>query len=269
MKLKYFIGIIAISLCWNACVKHNYPAPDNTNNIDPGISIYKTIAELKNTMGTANAKEIKENIVISGTVIADDRSGNIYKQIIIDDGTAAIPLLLDAYNLYAAYPVGRKIYVQCKGLFTGFYYKLPLLGYLPDSKGVLTAIPALLFNQYMRKGNINNPITPINVSVADAYKAKPELFNRLVNISEVQIADTLTNSIYAFPASISSATNIALSDCDSNIITLRTSGYCDFQAYKPPTGKGTITAIYSVYNNTPQLILRDTSDIHLYGQRCP
>ena len=268
MGFKYFTGIIALMLCSSGCVKHKYSTPDNTNGTDPGISIYKTIAELRSIMGTANSKEIKDNIVISGTVIADDRSGNFYKQIIIDDGTAAIPILLDAYNLYADYPVGRKIYVQCKGLYTGFYYKLPQLGYLPDSKGALTAIPALLFDQYIRKGNINNAVTPINVSVADAYKAKPELFNRLVTINEAQIIDTMAGSIYALPASISTATNISLSDCDSNNITLRTSGYCNFQAYKPPTGKGSITAIYSVYNNTPQLILRDTSDIHLYAPRC-
>jgi hypothetical protein len=267
MNYKYIIGIVLTSLCFNACIKHNYPTPPNTNDIDSGMSIYKTIAELRSIMGS-NTKEIKERIVISGIVIADDKSGNLYKQVIIDDGTAAIPILLDAYNLYNDYPIGRKIYVQCKGLFTSFYYKLPLLGYAPDNKGSLAAIPFHLFGQYIRKGNTNNPITPISVSIADAKKAKPELFNRLIKISDAQIADTLTSRLYALPANISSATNIPLSDCDSNIITLRTSGYCNFQAYQPPTGRGTLTAIYSVYNNTPQLIIRDTSDVQLYRARC-
>ena len=94
------ITIILISVSFSACVRKKFSDPENTNNVNPGISYYKTIAELKSGMGSSGYKEIKDNILISGVVIADDRNGNFYKQIIIDDGTAAMPILLDAYNLY-------------------------------------------------------------------------------------------------------------------------------------------------------------------------
>ena len=110
--------LFTLLCCLNiACVQKKFDTPTKNNTKDFNFSIYKTIAELRASMGTSGFREIKENIIISGEVIADDRTGNFYRQIIIDDGTAAIPLLLDASNLYNDFGVGRKIYVRCKGLY--------------------------------------------------------------------------------------------------------------------------------------------------------
>ena len=182
--------------------------------------------------------------------------------------TAAIPILLDASNLYNDLPIGRKVYVRCQGLYTNYYYKLPQLGYLPNDNGLLTAIPFHLWDQYILFADKPQEIKPIEVSIADAKIAKPELFNRLVTITNAQIMDTSNVTQYALPANISSATNIKLMDCDSNSISLRTSGYCSFQSSATPKGRGKITAIYSVFNNTPQLILRDTLDVQMNMPRC-
>ena len=73
---------------------------------------------------------------------------------------------------------------------------------------------------------------------------------------------------YALPANLASASNLKMMDCDSNAISLRTSGYSSFQSARPAKGMGSITVIYTVYNNTPQLILRDTADIQLTNPRC-
>jgi len=268
MKQLFLTLLTCFSLFQIGCKSKKWTTPNDNNLSDPEFPIQKTIAELRSGMGTTGAKEIKENIIISGVVIADDRSGNFYKQIIIDDGTAAIPILLDAYNLYNDYPIGRKIFVKCKGLFTGFYYKLPQLGFTANEKGSLSPIPFYLWDTYLIKGSVGNKIIPIEVSIADAMKAKPELYNRLIKIKEAQIIDTLAAPAYALPASLSSATNIQLMNCDSNIILWRNSGFAKFQSYKPPYGKGTITAIYTVYNNTPQLMIRDTADVQLKSARC-
>lgn len=260
-------GILLLCLL-SACTKKKFEEPFGKNDANPSFAIYKTIAELRNSMGVSGVKEIKENILISGVVIADDRSGNFYKQIIIDDGTAAIPLLLDANNLYNDFPIGQKIYVKCQGLYTAFYYKLPQLGYVPDSKGLLSSIPFHLWNQFIIQSDERDTINAIEVSIADAMKAKSELFNRLVTITDAQILDTALVQQYALPSSLSSATNIQLTDCDSNLIILRTSGYSRFQSKRPPTNRGKLTAIYAVFNNTPQLILRDTSDVEMDLPRC-
>ena len=266
MKIKtyYFLLLLVIS----SCVRQKFDVPKVDNVGEHEVLLYRTIAELRANMGLAGSKEIKENIVISGIVIADDRSGNFYKQIIIDDGTAAMPILLDAYNIYNDFPVGRKIFVKCKGLYTNYYYKLPQLGFAPDNKGAVLPIPFHLWDIYLVKDAMKQTVKPVDVSIEDAMKAKPELYNRLIRLNDAQIMDTLNTLQYALAPELLSATNIKLTDCDSNVILLRTSAYSKFHASKPQTGRGKITAIYTVFNNTPQLVLRDTADVEMRSLRC-
>lgn len=262
--MQYTFSLLLILLL-SSCVKQQFEEPSAFHG-DQDIPTYSTIAGLLERM-TGTGGEVKEHILISGIVIADDRSGNLYKQIIIDDGTAAVPVLLDGYNLYSRFPVGTRLNIYCRGLFTGTYYKLPQLGYLPDSKGALSPVPFFLWEQYIVKTGYGYPTIPVTAQLSDISKAKPELFNRLVYIPEAQFMDT-TASMYAYPSEQSAATNMVLMDCDSNTLLLRTSGYSSFRDAAPPKGAGGITGIYSVFNNTPQLILRDTADVKMSYPRC-
>src|SRR5690606_3193327 len=102
--LLILIAVIAISC------NRRFDAPPE--NADPEISITLTIADLKaRYKAIGDFKKIEDDPVISGVVIADDRSGNFYKQIIIQDETGGIPLLMDANNVYTQYPVGRRVFV--------------------------------------------------------------------------------------------------------------------------------------------------------------
>jgi hypothetical protein len=249
------------------CVKQKFDTP-LLKYADTSLPLYWSIATLRMQMGNAGFKVIQQNVIITGIVIADDMTSNLYKQIIIDDGTAAIPILLDAYNLYTDFPIGRKIIVNCKGLYTNFYYKLPQLGYLPDNHGNLSPIPFMLWDKFIQKGALRQPIKPIPVSIAEAMKAKSELFNRLVQLQNAQIMDTLNTPCYAFDPLLSAATTIKLMDCDSNSISLRTSAFASFRSMKPSYKRGALTAIYTVFNNTPQLILRDTADVQFNLEPC-
>lgn len=265
---RYFtcfaIVLVGLSI---GCVKKKFDQPV-MSDADTSLPLYWSIAYLRTQMGTSGYKVIKEHVVISGIVIADDKTGNFYKQIIIDDGTAAMPILLDAYNLYTDFPIGRKVYVYCKGLYTNYYYKLPQIGYVPDAQGNLSPIPFMLWNRFIQKGTLQQPIMPISISVGDAMQARPELYNRLIQLQSAQIMDTLHTPFYANDPTLSSATNIRLMDCDSTSILLRTSGYASFRSFKPSYKRGTLTAIYTVFNNTPQLVLRDTTDIHFHLAPC-
>jgi len=46
------------------------------------------------------------------------------------------------------------------------------------------------------------------------------------------------------------------------------SGFANFANELTPTGNGKLVAIYSLYNTTGQLLLRDPSDLHLDSVRC-
>ena len=75
---------------------------------DPGTDATHTIKQLRHCIPLWGLDVITTDIIISGVVVANDRSGNLYKEMYIQDGTAGINVKLDANGLYNSYPVGRK-----------------------------------------------------------------------------------------------------------------------------------------------------------------
>lgn len=263
---RFFFFVFSLTF-FTSCVKskHRNPVPEKDT-----IQLWsiRSIADFKAVLGTSGVLKIQEAVAIRGWVTAHDKSGNLYKQIIIDDGTAAIPILLDGYNLYAEFPIGMEVQVLCRNLTAGVSSKLPLLGYAADSQGILLPIPKQLFPTYIRKGVIGAVQKPITVLLREVKKALPELYSRRVLLDSVQFLDSGL-LCYAVPPNLASASNLSICDGDGNIIALRTSAFADFASCRPPSGSGSVRAIYSVYNSTPQLILLDTIDVHFNQKRFP
>lgn len=254
-------------LCSVSCLKKTYEGPPDTSGYDPELTITTTIAALT-TMPQNIA--IPDDITIAGIVIMDDRNGNYYNKIVIEDTSGGIEVLLDQSSLYNDYPVGRKLYIKCKGLFLGNFGDNPQLGYTPDNTGSVSNIPSALINDFVVKANHPNVITPDTLSIAqlsDTSLANRYL-NTLVAIKAVEFADANLGASYAQPGSIASATSLAINDCNGYAIMLRTSGFAKFQPYFTPVGNGTIVGIFTKYKNELQLYIRDTTDVNFYGDRC-
>ena len=265
------VVVIALGLaCFTSCLKKTYDGPPDTSAFDPQLDVNLTIEKLKSRYNGSLAQIIDSDFTISGIVTADDRSGNFYKQIVVEDGTGAILLNIDANNLYTRYPIGRKIYVRLKGLYYGHSAKLPLLGSVPDYTGEVGRIPGAGIDSHIVRANYPNELPATRFSSLSGLTTLNEgMLNRLIQIENIQVVSEDTAKTFALQPSVSSATNITLEDCDGNKIVLRTSGYASFQNIKLPKGKGTIKGIYSTFNNIPQLLIRDTSDIRFIAERCP
>ncbi len=267
-KLTLLIPVLiaGFALTISSCLKKDYDSPPDVSGYDPNLPVNMTIAQLKAKMPTSGAQLIDSDWTIYGIVNADDRSGNLYKQINIEDSTGGITILIDAYSLYTKYPVGRKVYVKLKGLYYGFYAKLPQLGATPDRTGSLSNIVSTAVDQYIVRANYPNEVPVYKFSGLSSLKAvNPSMVQRLVEISDVQVASGDLGNTYSDAAG---ATSVNIEDCSGNVIVLRTSNYASFQGFKLPGGKGTITALYTVYNSTPQLVIRDTNDVKFYNNRC-
>lgn len=265
--MKYFSLIAFIlfySILSSSCLKKDFDSPPDLTSYDPQVPVTASIAQLK---AWPVNKAISEDLTIYGIITADDKSGNFYKQIIIEDSTGGIAVLLDGNSLYNDYPVGRKIYIKCKDLYLGNYNDLPQLGYTPDGTGSITGIPSTLFNTYIVKANYPNVIEPLNLPLSQLAVTDYSLLNRIVTIDGLEFDSLNTFKKYADPAP-SSGTSRTLKDCNGSTIILRSSGYAKFQPLLTPAGKGSITAIYTSYKGTPQLLIRDTGDVKFYGTRC-
>src|SRR5687768_12618275 len=112
--LFLFFGLV---VCWSCRTEMDAP-PDF---IEPDIASNTTIKSLKARHSMGALEQITEDLVIEGIVVADDRTGNFYKSIVIQDGTGGITLHLDDYHLYTAFTEGRKLFIKMKGLYLGDY----------------------------------------------------------------------------------------------------------------------------------------------------
>lgn len=256
-------SIFAIQSC-----RKDYDIPPDNSGYDPKLTVTHTIAQVQEfTSGSI----INEDIIISGIVNIDDREGNYYKKITIQDETGGIEILLDQNNLYNDYPVGRKVYVKLKGLYKGDNSETPQIGYTPDGTGSLSNIPYTIIDRHIVKANYPNELTPIEVTLAElaSPSSAKHLINKLVIIKDAEFAPELIGQTYADPASLRSATNRTLQECGSSTkIVLRTSGYAKFQPEKIPGGRGSIIAIYTRFGSTPQLYIRSTADVNFEEERC-
>jgi len=249
-----------------SCVKKDFDAPPDNSGYDPQIPVTHTIAQLQ----ARPAGIIDIDMVIAGIVVMDDKSGNYYKKIVIQDSTGGMEILVDQYSLYNDYPVGRKVYVKCKGLFVGAYNNNPQLGYTPDNTGNLSGIPAVLSSDYLVKANYPNPIVPDTLTLADLLvpNAAKKYLNKLVAIKDAEFILSQTGIPYAQLANLASVTERTVEDCGGTKMVMRNSGYAKFQPFLTPSGKGTMLAIYTRYRDVPQLYIRDTTDLPFYGPRC-
>lgn len=263
------ILILFISIGFTvSCLKQEFDAPPDSSGYDPKLGVTHTISEIQDLPSPA---EITEDWVITGIVNMDDREGNAYKKVTIQDHTGGIEILLDQNNLYNDYPVGRKIYVRLKGLFKSDNNGLPQLGYTPDETGSLIHIPYTMIDRHMVKADYPNDIIADTVTLAEIANLDDvrHLLHKLIVVKDAEFSPDVTGLPMADPATIRSATNRDLTECSSPTrVAVRTSGYARFQSEKIPGGNGTLTGVYTIYGPTPQLVIRSMEDLDMTGVRC-
>lgn len=236
--------------------------------IEPDIQANTTIKQLKAMHTMGNIERITEDIIVGGVVVADDKSGNFYKSIAIQDATGGITVRLDGSNLFNSYPVGRKIYIRMKGLYLGDYNKLYQIGGGVDdsdpSRPELAPLASSLFDTYIVKGSTGNTVTPKVVTLDQLHDS---LQSMLIQLNGMEFIPADTSKTYADAAG-KQTRNLYVKACSGNNLILRTSGYSTFAGVNVPNGNGTLLSVYTVFGTTKQLVIRDTSDVRFTGPRC-
>lgn len=269
IALLFFTGILAIaSLGIQSCVKKGTDVPEDQTGFDPKLEVTHTIAQL---LAMPANTTITDEIIISGVVVMDDRSGNYYKKFVIQDETGGIEISLDQNNIYNDYPVGRKVYVKCKGLTRTSYGGNPQLGYGIDERQSIVSIPFVMADDYIVKANYPNEIKIDTFTFDELYRVDDNArnLNRLVAIRDVEFPEGGSGTTYA---AANTSTDRILRGCGASNsggdLVVRTSNYARFQGQPLPAGTGVIVGLYTKYNNKAQIILRDTTDVKLGGPGC-
>ncbi len=280
-KIQHFlaVAILVVTAGTFSSCKKTFDAPPGPGDVN--IVANTTIEALKTyhtVPGTFDM--INEDVIISGVVTANDESGNFYKQIFIQDSTGSMQVLVNAYSIYTSFPVGRRVYIKCKGLTLSDSYSNMVLGYkaVVDGLPSLEGIPGAILSDHLIGGSLNNPVVPIPVTVADLGTAMNNKYiNALVKLSNYEFVNADTSKTYSDTSSYKSTANRLISlGCGSALtLTVRTSGYANFAGIHLPKGNGDITAIYTIYKSSPtsttttkQMLIRDTTDVQFNNGRC-
>ena len=153
---------------------------------------FTTIKDLKSRYKSPGV-EVTGNLWIKGQVISSDRTGNVYRELYIQDETGGIDLKLGKTSLYSEYKLGQWVYVRCAGLTLGSYTGMPQLG-LDDPTGEYETsyldLQAII-GEHVFRGAFGTPVAP---SVVDETQLKAalargyqhELWGKLVTMKGLQ-----------------------------------------------------------------------------------
>lgn len=265
---KRILGFLMLVVLFAAsgCVKDDFDAPDNGGCIDEGLTANITIAALKSRYTSGNLK-ITDSLIIEGVVISSDQEGNFYKEMVIQDATGGILLLIDQTNMYTDFPVGRKVYVNMLNLYLSNYGGLIQVGAsINADDNSLERIPQSLVADFIKKGPCNQELVPLEVAVGDLDPVVHQ--SRLIKLTSVKMADNDANVSWATVGG-SSAKNRTIADCNNTAIIARTSDFARFAGTLTPTQRFDITGVFSIFNSDKQLKLRDVAkDVVVTGAAC-
>ena len=177
-KIFNIIGAAAVSLAalascdeWEPVFTGDYGKADVYTPVT--LTPNTTILDLKKLYTTPGTPvTISDDIVIGGQVISEDRSGNVYKSLYIQDETGGIELKIGKNGLYNDYKLGQWVYVKCSGLTLGAYNGMVQLGWESnDSKYETSYIEVqYIIDTHIFRGEIGTPVAAKNVAEADLLK---------------------------------------------------------------------------------------------------
>ncbi|MCW3088026.1 MAG: hypothetical protein JWQ78_1412 [Sediminibacterium sp.] len=263
-KIIFFLPVV-FGLMLVACnKKFDEPPPYEGRDVQPNLSI----RDLRAMHYTGNFEKLLDEFIIEGIVIANDSSDNFYKSVVLQDSTGGITVRLDGFGLYNTYPVGLQLCIRLKDLWLGDYAKMIQLGAGVDRSDSLfpelLAVPQPLFDRYFIRKNLHQPVQP---RIARLDELGDSLQSCLVKINGVEFATADTGKSYADAVNKLSV-NRTVKACGGGTAYVRSSGFANFASLKTPRGNGSVTAVYTVFRNEKQLLIRDTADVQLSGLRC-
>lgn len=248
MKQTTLLLCASILLLISACKKDiKYPP---VKELPIGNII--TIDSLRNIY-TAFDTTITEDISVYGIVTADALSGNIYKELYIQDETNAIKLeLLSSTNFF----VGDRVRVAIRGATVRRDRNMLVLDSINPDVAII-------------KQETNMDLTPEVVSIdsinlIDVWASKYQ--GKLVQINNVEFVCADACSTWADAISQSDE-NRALIDAVGNTIIVRSSGFSTFAGDQLPFNQGSIIGVVSQYDETVQITIRNPNEFIVSNTR--
>ncbi|MST83791.1 DUF5689 domain-containing protein [Hallella mizrahii] len=275
-KIFYRLGFLAciLALTFTSC-QGDYDEPVKTAD-EAGIgnsSISETnvvtIAQLKETYKSAittsySYKKVEQPTEIKGYVTGNDVQGNLYNELVIDDGTGAITIGISQGGLYGLFPVGAEVIIELNGLSVGNYGLHPQIGTpYTSAKGQnsIGRMSRAVWNHHFRLTGKSQTIAPIDFN--NSWKPASDgltYSGKLVTMKNVSFKGADGKKTFANASAGSGSVSVYFNEYPTTTMVY-TSNYADFASNPLPQGKVNVTGILKRYNNSWELIIRSLDDI--------
>ena len=277
-KIKTYItglaAAIALSIGFSACQDDvDAPAPVIP---EAGIEANMTILDLKKEFWS-DEKNYADSIydpsnadrrfIIKGRVISSDKEGNIFKSLIIADGTAALAFSIDSYNLYLNYRRGQEIVLDVTGMTIGKYAGLEQMGHKSwYANGKTWQVSFMPYETFETKAKLNGmpDIAKIDTLTINTFADIPndvdglqKYQSQLVRFRNVYFADGGQKNFSVYHTKVNEEQNRTLVDRNGSTLIVRTSGYATWCEKRLPAGVIDLVGIMSYYNDSWQILMID------------
>lgn len=241
----------------------HFPYGNNTLVCQNIISIKNLKEKYADVISSSKAEEITEDIQLRGIITGNDIESNLSNQVSLQDETGGIMLSIQETGLCTYLPVGEEILVNLKGLYIGGYGKMPQIG--SPYNNSIGRMSKLLWREHFRI-----------LFAADTSKVKAKIVNSASELSEADLGTLVTLKNVSFKdadgravfAPTDSYENRYLNEQEySSNYVVRTSGlYAKFAKEVMPQSKVDLTAVFTRFNNTWQLLIRQYSDVKILNE---
>lgn len=245
-----FYPILAVSILAAASCKREFDIPP-LKHISDGARI--TVRALKARFDPAGVYKFSGDTNLYCVVIADEISGNLYKDIYVRDASGAIHVKL----------------TESGGLRMGDSIRINLNNVLLNHQADLIQLDSVSPEQHIVKLASGLSPAPEEMSLAQATDPvnASSMQSRLVKITDVEFSAEGRKQPFA-NTTTKAAGQHTLQDCNGNKALVRTSGYASFASRHTPGGNGSLVGIVSRYYSTVQLLIRHPDELNMNGTLC-
>lgn len=276
-KISSYISAILLGvLALQSCDDNWTRPPMDVPTFPAGTKANTTIADLKaqywqssDSYGTTIGRTADgDSVIIVGTVVSSDESGNIYKLIVVQDETSAITIGIDTTSIYEQIPTGVAVAINATGLTIGKYSGLMQMG-IADGSGVNRMPYWLLESRTIidfsaGKVDTTTVTIPELLEASKTTEGQVEWQSKLIRIDNVKFKEAGEGF------TTGSTTSRYIVDDAGNSMIVYNSSYSSFAYDKLPYGHGSVVGILSCYRTAWQLLLIDeASCIDFDGEGAP
>ncbi|MGJ1261879.1 DUF5689 domain-containing protein [Sphingobacterium spiritivorum] len=262
MNTFKYLFIAVCTLLLNVSCERDYMAPPLNEPKYEGALDNISILQLKQRYASITSPQlIAEELIIKGIVTGNDESGNIYKQIYVQDASGAINIGIDQNSIYASYQVGQEVFIHLKDLYIVKYG-----GELQIGMGNTNA-NRISWEMFKAKAFSNSWPNAANATpkVVELNALTDNMVHQLVEIKDV----TFVNGGKKAFTTGDATTNEQIKTASGNVLDVRSSNFSDFAKDILPTGKGTVVGILGRFNGGWQLFLRTKADVKNFDGKAP